>query len=183
MESARATTGRRDDGLCDRTELTRRARALLEEEIRVRGAIACVVLTVRCDRGQPDDVVRRCERTLRTARRGADAIGRIGPTEFAVVAPSTDASGAVGLAERLGGVLRTELEGAGFGAVMIVAGYDAPANLHAAPIEPETLLLRAATATAMGLAEQGRRWIRRFSDALDPTALMRAPATSSFSAA
>src|SRR6266699_2776040 len=66
----------------------------------------------------------------------ADAIGRVGPGEFAVIAPGTDRAGAVLLAERLARGVKT-LTGATPG---LRAGYDAVGNARYTPIEPKNLL-------------------------------------------
>src|SRR6266550_1310510 len=68
---------------------------------------------------------------LRGTARRSDAIGRVGPGEFAVIAPGTDRAGAVLLAERLARGLKT-LTGATPG---LRAGYDAVGNARYTPVE------------------------------------------------
>src|SRR6266571_5278969 len=89
----------------------------------------------------PPDLVVLAEVLRGTARR-SDAIGRVGPGEFAVIAPGTDRAGAVLLAERLARGVKT-LAGATPG---LRAGYDAVGNARYTPIEPKNLLSRATTA-------------------------------------
>ncbi|MGH7701253.1 MAG: GGDEF domain-containing protein, partial [Gemmatimonadales bacterium] len=101
----------------------------------------------------------RVARRLKAVGRRSDAIGRIGPTEFAVVAPGTDARGAVLLAERLA----REIRGGGDGPPPdIVAGYDSVPNVRFAPLEPRHMIDRAQTALAR-VRTQGRgAWIRGY---------------------
>src|SRR5438132_186587 len=74
--------------------------------------------------GQNADAVDLLAEVLRGTARRSDAIGRVGPGEFAVIAPGTDRAGAVLLAERLARGVKT-LAGATPG---LRAGYDAVGN-------------------------------------------------------
>jgi diguanylate cyclase (GGDEF)-like protein len=157
-------------GLYNRQGLAQRARELSSQAFRDHAAIACVVLALddlRARGGDPEaetDVVRRGVHGLRTTARRSDVIGRLGSTEFAVLAPGTDAPGARRLAERLTGSLQVALAtSSGWGARNqgIRFGYEAVANMGYAPIEPVELLGRASAALRTGTAEAGG-WIRRF---------------------
>jgi len=95
---------------------------------------------------------------LRGTARRSDAIGRVGPEEFAVIAPGTDRAGAVLLAERLARGVKT-LAGATPG---LCAGYDAVGNARYTPIEPKNLLSRATTALRAAKGQGGPNWIQGF---------------------
>ena len=85
----------------------------------------------------------------------------------AVLAPGTDAAGAVSLARRIAAMLHDALGEhlpPGEGPELRV-GYDAVANLMYCPTDPVELLGRAATAVRTGTPEPEYPWVRRF----DPT--------------
>ena len=96
-------------------------------------------------------------------------IGRLGATEFAVLAPGTDAEGARRLAERLASsVAAATIAPAGAPpAVRMRCGYEAVANVGYAPIEPVDLLVRAAAAVRTGKVDSAT-WLRRFDEAATP---------------
>ena len=98
---------------------------------------------------------------LKAIGRCSDAIGRVGSTEFAVVAPGTDGGGAIKLAERFQRAIPARGPGgAGARAAFeLRAGYDAVNNLRYTPIEPADLLARAARALQVARAEG--KWIQQ----------------------
>ncbi len=154
-----------ETGLLNRQGLTRRARELLWLESLQHGVIACLVVRVQVDAGDATRIAEHCAATLRAAVRLSDVIARLAPTDFAVVAPDTDARGSRKLAARLIDGIR-----AYFAApdsehrVRITVGYEVVSNLARAPIGAEALLLRATTAVRAGRTDNEHRWIRRFSD-------------------
>src|SRR5690606_31500920 len=89
--------------------LTRRAREIGAEAARRQTALACVALAampaelVELTNGDGVDgrIVEQLGDTCRRIARTSDAVGRLGQTELAVIAPATGADGAVRLAERL----------------------------------------------------------------------------------
>jgi PleD family two-component response regulator len=85
-----------ETGLYSAAGLARRARELTLQAFHHHGGLACVVLAPT----RETDVL-RVGRYLKECGRRSDAIGRIGASEFAIVAAGTDARGAVLLAERL----------------------------------------------------------------------------------
>src|SRR5256886_5021033 len=130
-------------GLHTRPALARRARELGALMSRARGGLACVVFALDAEPADPKAgsiVVRRA--------RVSDVVGALSPTEFAVLAPGTDHTGAVKLAQRIGGALRdavgTSPSAASAGGVPV--GYDAGSNLKKSPIAPLALLFRAPAA-------------------------------------
>jgi len=159
-------------GLYNRQGLARRARELGSEAVRNHSALACVVLAIDLEAAglaageETDGAVGRGVHTLQKTARRSDVMGRLGPTEFAVLAPGTDASGARRLAERLASSLEVAMApGAAMGAARLGVrfGYEAVSNLGYAPVEPVELLVRASTALRTGKAEAGGA-IRRFDE-------------------
>jgi diguanylate cyclase (GGDEF)-like protein len=85
---------------------------------------------------------------FRESGRVSDAAGRVGPSEFAVVAPGTKADGAVRLVERLNQSMeatRMDFRGREF-KVRLRAGYCAVPDFAASGIDAVEMLLRATTA-------------------------------------
>lgn len=90
-------------GLYSRAGLARRATELLGEARRNGRAVACVAWSL--DGAADADHSHQVGAMLRLEGRAADAFGRLGNGEFAVVAPGTDAQGAEQLAERFRDVI------------------------------------------------------------------------------
>jgi PleD family two-component response regulator len=144
-----------ETGLYTGEGLTHRARELALQAYHHDAGFACVVMSPADARDAACVAAR-----LKAAGRRSDAIGRVGPAEFAIVAPGTDARHAVMLAERLA----REIRGAQPGPVKLHAGYDAVPSLRRAPLEPRSLLEHATRALARarnGEASAGG-WIRGF---------------------
>jgi PleD family two-component response regulator len=160
-------------GLYTAQGLARRARELIFQASQHNTAAACVVFAPELgadpDAASPEDqasaeLVRRVAQLLKATGRRSDAIGRVGPTEFAVVAPGTDAGGALKLAVRFRSAIKAAEAGEpgtrpGF---ELRAGYDAVGNARYTPIEPQQLLARAARALQLAKAEG--KWIRESSE-------------------
>src|SRR5436189_201809 len=167
-------------GLYNRQGLARRARELGSQAFREHGPLACIVLALDVEPPEPGAAppqggtgLGRYVQAIKSAARLSDVIGRLSATEFAVLAPGTDAGGARRLAERLASsVAATTVTGtAGAAAaspVRVRCGYEAVANVGYAPIEPVDLLVRASTAVRTGRAEGGS-WLRRFDDGASTT--------------
>lgn len=164
-------------GLYNRQGLARRARELGSQAFREHGPLACVVLSLDVEQGEPAQAqggttLGRYVQAIKSAARLSDVIGRLSATEFAVLAPGTDAGGARRLAERLAGSVSatTGAPAAGGSAattVRVRCGYEAVANVGYAPIEPVDLLVRAAAAVRTGRADSGS-WLRRFDESVNP---------------
>ena len=166
-------------GLYNRQGLARRARELGSQAFREHGPLACVVLALDVEPGEPASQPQggtslgRYVQAIKSAARLSDVIGRLSATEFAVLAPGTDAGGARRLAERLASSVSatTVAPAAGGGAaapVRVRCGYEAVANVGYAPIEPVDLLVRAAAAVRTGRADSGG-WLRCFDEGANPT--------------
>jgi diguanylate cyclase (GGDEF)-like protein len=157
-------------GLYNRQGLARRARELASQAFRDHGALACVALALDLEGGgltrtdETTEAVARGVQVLQETARRSDIIGRVGPFEFAVLAPGTDAPGARRLAERLAGsmqVAMTPSAPAPSLGIGVRFGYEAVANVGYSPIEPVELLVRASAAVRTGKADGGGA-IRRF---------------------
>jgi diguanylate cyclase (GGDEF)-like protein len=165
----------REESLLDETSglynirgLARRARELGSQAFRHEQSFACVVFAPDLEGRDSTEAERvitaavsRLSKALRDSGRVSDAIGRLGPTEFAVIAPGADAAGAVRLAERLARAIEEEESSAGTGFRMR-AGYDAVSNYKEAPIEPADMLVRATIAMRTSQSDRGGGWIRAF---------------------
>jgi PleD family two-component response regulator len=157
-------------GLYNMRGLARRAREIGSDALRRREALACVVFAPESepemDADAPaDERLRLSDQVgavFRQVGRGSDAIGRLGPTEFAVIAPATGADGAVRLVSRLGGAVeaaRIPVRG-GERSVRVKAGYCAVPDFAESTVDAVELLLRATTALrdlSQGGVEEGVR--------------------------
>jgi DNA-binding response OmpR family regulator len=158
-------------GLHSRPVLARRARELGALMARRHGAMSCLVFSLDVD---PSEA--RVGPLMVRAVRLSDVVGVLGTTEFGLVAPGADRTGAAKLARRLGRVLR---ESVGDGNVLVPGrtlwiGYDSVANLGYTPVDPAELLVRAASAVRHGEPEPDVTWISR---AVPPGLNGEAPAT------
>src|SRR5437773_5828958 len=166
LDSDRA---RRDTSVADASGFyTVRGLALRAHELTLQAfhhaqPLACVALAPVTVDGQNGDAVSLLGRVLRATGRRSDAIGRVGPGEFAVIAPGTDRAGAVLLAERLARAVTTAAGGETTSAPGLRAGYDAVGNARYTPIEPKNLLARATTALRAAKGLGGPNWIQGFS--------------------
>jgi len=143
-------------GLYNMRGLSRRAREIGADALRRREALACVVFAPESELDADDDapgdeLLRLSDQVgvvLRQRGRVSDAIGRLGPTEFAVIAPATGADGAVRLVNRLSGAVeatRIPVRG-GERTVRVKAGYCAVPDFAESSVDAVELLLRATTA-------------------------------------
>src|SRR5881296_2644719 len=104
LDSDRA---RRDTSVADATGFyTVRGLALRAQELTLQAfhhaePLACVAIAPVTADGQNADALDLLADVLRATGRRSDAIGRVGPGEFAVIAPGTDRTGAVLFAERV----------------------------------------------------------------------------------
>jgi diguanylate cyclase (GGDEF)-like protein len=144
-------------GLYNVRGLARRAKEIGAEALRTHHALACVAFGPDASvRARSEEELRELEQQigeriggiLRAAGRASDAIGRLGQSEFAIVAPSTPATGAVRLVERM----REKMQAASIAlggsehAIMIRAGYAAVPDMAESPVDADEMLLRAVRA-------------------------------------
>src|SRR5206468_12102733 len=129
--------------------LARRARELGSQAFREHGPLACIVLALDLEPVEAEEgaagggsgggggttSLGRCIQAIKAAARLSDVIGRLSASEFAVLAPGTDAAGARRLAERLAGSASaaTVAMRAGTGLppapIRVRRGYEAVANV------------------------------------------------------
>jgi two-component system cell cycle response regulator len=156
-------------GLYNVQGLARRARELGSYAFRRHEPFACIVFSPVLE-GMEDsaaneavaaDAVERLARALRDLGRVSDAIGRLGPMEFAVIAQGADSTGALRLAERFTEALREMTKDVPL-RMRMAAGFDAVPNYHEAPIDPADMLARATMAMRLSRADASGEWIRRF---------------------
>jgi len=161
-------------GLYNMRGLARRARELGSQASRQHAALACVVFAPDFDARDLDaasedalaEAAQRLAGAFKAAGRLSDAIGRVGPSEFAVVAIGTDAPGSVKLAERVAQALAAapalspttrpfELR----------AGYYTVPDFHSAPVDTVDALLRATAALRLARTDPRGGWLRQFENA------------------
>src|SRR5213593_4738962 len=102
-------------GLYSTHGLARRAGELILQASKHNASVACVVLAPDLNGPVAADALRGVARLLKASGRHSDAIGRVGPAEFAVIAAGVNRAGARQLAQRLRESVGAELR----------AGYDA----------------------------------------------------------
>ena len=155
-------------GLYNRHGLARRARELNSQAFRDHSALACVAFSLdildAADEARTAAVVAQCAQALSKRARLSDVVGRLGPHEFAVIAPATGPDGAVKLAHRMVQWVTAALAADPQApSVRMRAGYDAVVNVAYNPLDPAALLLRAATALR-GARSGGADWLKRFEE-------------------
>src|SRR6185503_15782208 len=140
------------------------------------GSLACVVLALDLETDAvamgdaAAQTILRSVQALKSTGRLSDVVGRLGPTEFAVIAPATDPQGAVRLAERLVRAIRDSAAAPQphLPLRQVRVGYEAVTNVGYAPIQPVDLLVRASAALRRGTAVAGSSWIRRYDEGTTP---------------
>ena len=141
-------------GLYTTRGLERRARELASDAFRRHAALACVALGIELELEgrQPaatelPAALDYVAHLLHARGRTSDAIGRFSRSDFAVLAPATDAEGAARLAERLAATIERERpKPEGLPPLRVRAGYEAVSDLAATPIQPQSLLEHAGVA-------------------------------------
>ncbi len=169
-----------DDILVDQTTglynlrgLTRRAREIGADASRRHDALSCVAFSAESDAPNGNDpateeklvrVVEHLGEIMRRSGRASDAIGRLGQSEFAIIAPGTEAVGVVKLVERLQASVESLAIPAGQGAMRIRAGYSTVPDFAESSVDAVEVLLRATTALRQLRTEQNGRHIRSFEE-------------------
>jgi diguanylate cyclase (GGDEF)-like protein len=159
-------------GLYNRQGMARRIQELGSSAFREHSAIACIVLALDLEPAAAltgdaaAAAILKSVQALKAAGRLSDVLGRLGPTEFAVLAPSTDPAGALRLAERMVVAIRGTSSAGGqrLPVRQVRVGYEAVTNIGYAPIQPVDLLVRASAALRRGTAVGGTSWIRRYDE-------------------
>lgn len=145
-----------DTGLYNRRGLAQRAREIGSEAYRHSHPLACVVFApvMESESGTEDagadaqDIGVAVGKLFRKVGRVSDAIGRLGPSEFAIIAPATDDEGAMKMVERLRAAIESESRDPDGGDRLVIlrAGYSVVPDFREAEIGATELLLRATTA-------------------------------------
>ncbi|HET6229398.1 MAG TPA: response regulator [Longimicrobiaceae bacterium] len=133
--------------------LLRRLRELRLEAARQHTSLACVLvaaeppLLVGDDDPCADALARRMLGLVLAVGRRSDAIGRLGPCEFAVVAPHTDAAGVLSIAQRFVSAAEAgDPADPDLPHLRIRVGCYAVDDLDAGSIDPVDILVRATLA-------------------------------------
>ena len=180
MRAKRVIDRVQDDILVDQTTglynlrgLARRAREIGAEASRRHDALSCVAFSAEADvpagnnRGVDEtigDVVEHLGDIIRRTGRASDAIGRLGQSEFAIIAPGTEATGAVRLVERLRASVESSPTRVGDPAMRIRAGYSTVTDFADSSVDAVEVLLRATTALRYLRTENGESDIRSFEE-------------------
>jgi two-component system, cell cycle response regulator len=163
----------RDTGLYNVRGLTRRAQELGADASRRQAPLACVAVSAAPN--DASDATTMTEEAHRVAEhlgeifrrtaRVSDVIGHLGRSEFGIIAPSTAASGAVRLVERIQAIVESAplVTGEGDQALHLRAGYCAVPNFAESSVDAVELLLRAATALRHVKGDE-KRGITAFED-------------------
>ena len=142
-------------GLYNLRGLELRAEELRSMAYRAHGALACVVVAPVTDAAGRElanserlalAVAERLGTALKRTGRISDAIGRLGLSEYAILAPSTDAAGAVKLAERISSAVKANGGKKNGEPIDLWVGYDAVPNVRETPLEAKDLLVHATLA-------------------------------------
>jgi diguanylate cyclase (GGDEF)-like protein len=157
-------------GLYNMRGLSRRAREIASEAFRRKHALACVVFAPEAEaltQDATEEVGRRVAaalgESLRRIGRTSDAIGRLGPLEFAVIAPATGRADAVRLVDRLRQTVEAQsiaLNGHST-TVELRVGYFAVPDFAQSNVDATEMLLRATTALRT-LKEEGHGRLKEF---------------------
>ena len=164
----------REESLLDQTTglysmrgLLRRARELASEASRYGRPLACIVVSPDVDHRHGEEmsegdafaIVDHMTAVFRATNRLSDAVGRLGPNEFVLLAPETDNEGAKRLAERVRAAVaeinRERATGPDTRAIRLRIGCYAVEDFRDASIEPVELLTRASLALRHSQAEPG----------------------------
>lgn len=141
-------------GLYNIRGLSRRAREIGSDALRRHDPLACVVFAPESE-NQTDSAEEEVEKVsdqvgllFKRAGRASDAIGRLGLSEFAVIAPATGPDAALRLVRRLSGAIEGSpvAHRSGERSIRIRAGYCAVPDFAQSPVDAIELLLRATTA-------------------------------------
>lgn len=151
-------------GLYNMRGLSRRAREIGSDALRRHDPLACVVFAPEAENEPTESADEEVEKIsdqvgllFKRAGRASDAIGRLGPAEFAVIAPATGPDAALRLVRRLSGAIEGSpvAHRGGERAIRIRAGYCAVPDFAQSPVDAIELLLRATTALR-NLRREGR---------------------------
>src|SRR5918997_7097058 len=162
-------------GLYNMRGLSHRAGEIGADAFRRRDPLACVVLSPEPEGNgisEPSDeeiqrIAEQVGQLFKRTGRASDAIGRLGHSEFALIAPATSNEGALRLIQRLGGSIEASpipVRG-GERYLRVRAGYCAVPDFAESPVDAVELLLRATTALRDLKREGDSEQVRAFDQA------------------
>ena len=180
MRGKRTVDRLRDESLLDQATglynmqgMVRRAREMSADAQRLHAAISCVAFTpVATAASEPapraltEIMIEHLGAIVRRTGRASDAIGRLGPTEFAIIAPATEESGAIRMMERIEASLSDALTKPDGIAqrVELRAGYCSIPDGARSAVDAVEMLLRANTALRHARDAQRGEELRTFDD-------------------
>ncbi len=135
-------------GLYNASGLARRAREIGAVAARMGSQMSCVAFAVgdQSDKDFGDEAASQVAELLRTHGRTSDVFGRVGQSEFAVVAPATNEEGARRLADRLCSLIASDertVPSGGFSSFTVRTGCASSQNASMDGIEALELLRQA----------------------------------------
>lgn len=156
-------------GACNRAEVIETLRRELARRHREGGSVGVILLDLdhfkrindTLGHLAGDAVLQETVKRMSACVRPYDAIGRYGGEEFLIVAPSTDAMGALGEAERIRACLEQRIFESSAGSIAVTASFGVaaadqlPAGKGPGPVDPK-ILLAASDAALYRAKEQGR---------------------------
>lgn len=157
LQAKQAIDGSRVDGLIDpgtglytRQGLVRRSREIASEARREHQALTCVVFTPELPTLENallsvEAFAQEIAGFFRAAGRSSDAVARLSPLEFGVIAPATSEDGVARLVERLESAT-TAFSDAAYnleGRIGLRAGYCSVADYADSPIDPLAMIEQA----------------------------------------
>lgn len=148
--------------------LARRAQELGAHAARFCTGLGCVLIAPDTESGEPPlSLVRRIAAALRSATRHSDAIGRLEPAAFAVVALDANGTQVRRLAERLAAAILARPDGhteSSRLAFRLRAGVHGVANFRTAAMDAAELMLRATAALQRARSDLPDAWLQGFDD-------------------
>jgi len=151
-------------GLYSTRGLVRRIEEVVAGAIRYSRPLACIAISTGGEDGaavENTERARQLASAFRSSSRVCDSVGRVGRTEFVIVAPDTDPAGAQRLAERLTERL-SEMAGSDGVSDQVRIGYFAVPNLRQAAVDPAELIGAATLALRRTQARGDDRRIEAF---------------------
>lgn len=133
-----------DTGFYSRSGILQRAAEVLASAERYGRPLACIIFEANEEGEAATDAMAELVEVLRSSTRKSDILGRIGPSQFAILAPDTPQHGAQIVAERLR--TRASARATGGAGSAPRAGVFAVANMKGSRLDAAELMFRAATA-------------------------------------
>jgi PleD family two-component response regulator len=156
-----------DTGLYNMRGVARRAQELGSQAARAHSALGCVVLAPEFEASDEAAVEAHVAKAV---GRRSDAIGRLGRTEFALVALDANAAGCVKAAERLAHAVDVAPGAFSIPPFALRAGYYSVADFYEAPVDAVETIFRATAALRLARSDPAGGWLRGFSNGMGTSA-------------